>query len=328
MRFWARASQSASILIREVKMKKIFISMLVFLSIASHLYAESAKTKILTTTEDLRSIAGYIGGDKVTVDSLARGYQDPHYLEAKPSFMMKAKNADLFIRVGLELEIGYEDLIIDGSRNQKIRIGNPGHLDVSEGVNLLEVPTTTKVDRSMGDVHPMGNPHYWLDPENIKIAARNIANRLSEISPENAGYFQQNLSAFYKKMDEKMAEWNAKLAPFKGKKVAVYHRSWPYFAERFGLVVACELEPKPGIPPSPGHLKDVIDIIKRDDIRIILMEVFYDEKPAWFVSAETGAKVVVVPNSVGGTKEAQDYFCLIDTIVNKIVEGFSTSKKG
>lgn len=309
-------------------MEKIFISMLVFLSIASPLYAESAKIKILTTTEDLRSIAEYIGGDKVTVDSLARGYQDPHYLEAKPSFMMKAKNADLFIRVGLELEIGYEELIIDGSRNQKIRIGHPGHLDVSEGVNLLEVPTTTKVDRSMGDVHPMGNPHYWLDPENVKIVAHNITNRLLELSPENAGYFQQNLSAFDKKMDEKMTEWNAKLAPFKGNKIAVYHRSWPYFAERFGLVVACELEPKPGIPPSPGHLKDVIDIMKRDNVKIILMEVFYDEKPAQFVSAETGAKVLVVPNSVGGTKETKDYFCLIDMIVNKIVEGFSTSKKG
>lgn len=308
-------------------MRKIFISILFFLSIASPLYAEGAKIKILTTTEDLKSIAEYIGGDKVIVDSLAKGYQDPHYLEAKPSFMMKARNADLFIRVGLELEIGYEELIIDGSRNQKIRIGHPGHLDVSEGVNLMEVPTTTKVDRSMGDVHPMGNPHYWLDPENIKIVARNIVNRLSELSPGDTAYFQQNLSAFDKNMDEKMSEWDAKIAPYKGKKIAVYHRSWPYFAERFGLVIACELEPKPGIPPSPGHLKDVIDIMKRDGVKIILMEVFYDEKPAQFVSAETGAKVVVVPNSVGGTKEAKDYFCLIDTIVNKIVEGFSAPKK-
>jgi len=308
-------------------MKRILISILLFLSVVPFLYAESSKIKILTTTEDLKSIAEYIGGDKVTVDTLARGYQDPHYLEAKPSFMMKAKNADLFIRVGLELEIGYEELIIDGSRNQKIRISQPGHLDVSEGVSLLEVPTTTKVDRSMGDVHPMGNPHYWLDPENVKIVARNIANRLSELSPENTGYFQGNLMVFDKKMDEKMAEWNKKMSQFKGKKIAIYHRSWPYFAERFGLVIACELEPKPGIPPSPGHLKDVIDIMKRDNVKIILMEVFYDEKPAQFVAAETGAKVVVVPNSVGGTKEAKDYFCLIDTIVDKIAEGFNNSKK-
>ena len=306
-------------------MKKILISILLFLSAVSSLYAENPKMKILTTTEDLKSIAEYIGGNKVTVDSLARGNQDPHYLEAKPSFMMKAKNADLFIRVGLELEIGYEELIIDGSRNQKIRISHPGHLDVSEGVSLLEVPTTTKVDRSMGDVHPMGNPHYWLDPENARIVARNITNRLSGFSPENTGYFQENLKVFDKKMDEKMAEWNKKMAPFRGKKIAIYHRSWPYFADRFGLIVACELEPKPGIPPSPAHLKEVIDIMKRDKIKVILMEVFYDEKPAQFVAAETGAKVVIVPNSVGGTKEAKDYFCLMDTIIDSLVGALSSS---
>jgi len=302
-------------------MRKMCIFLIMLLVLSSYAYGKDV-INVLTTTEDLKSITEAIGGDKVRVDSLARGLQDPHFVDAKPSFMMKAKNADLFIRIGLELEIGYEDLIIDGSRNQKIRIGNPGHLDASEGVYLLEVPTTTKVDRSMGDVHPMGNPHYWLDPENVKIVARNITNRLSELSPEDTGYFQENLKTFDKKMDEKMIEWNKKMAPFKGEKIAIYHRSWPYFVDRFGLAIACELEPKPGIPPSPGHLKETIDIMKRDNIKIILMEVFYDEKPAQFVANQTGAKVVVVPNSVGGTKEAKDYFSLIDTIVDRITEGF------
>ncbi|MDD5422896.1 MAG: metal ABC transporter substrate-binding protein [Candidatus Omnitrophica bacterium] len=302
-------------------MRKICVFLIMLLAMGSFAYGKDA-INVLTTTEDLKSVTEAIGGDKVKVDSLAKGLQDPHFVDAKPSFMMKAKNADLFIRIGLELEIGYEELIIDGSRNQKIRIGNPGHLDASESVYLLEVPTTTKIDRSMGDVHPMGNPHYWLDPENVKIVARNIANRLSELSPENAGYFQGNLKAFDKKMDEKRIEWNKKMAPFKGRKIAIYHRSWPYFVDRFGLVIACELEPKPGIPPSPGHLKEVIDVMKRDNVKIILMEVFYDEKPAQFVAAQTGARVVVVPNSVGGTKEAKDYFSLIDTIVNKITEAF------
>ncbi len=300
-------------------MRKIAI-LLILLGLGGFAYAKDT-INVLTTTEDLKSITEAIGGDKVKVDTLARGYQDPHFVDAKPSFMIKAKNADLFIRIGLELEIGYEELIIDGSRNTKIRIGTPGHLDASEGVGLLEVPTTTKVDRSMGDVHPMGNPHYWVDPENVKIVAYNIANRLSELSPESAAYFQENLASFDKKMGEKMAEWNAKLAPFKGKKIAIYHRSWPYFADRFGLVVACELEPKPGIPPSPAHLKEVIDVMKRDKINVILMEVFYDEKPAQFVAGQTGAKVIIVPNSVGGTKEAKDYFSLMDTIVDKLVEG-------
>ncbi|MBU4376644.1 MAG: metal ABC transporter substrate-binding protein [Candidatus Omnitrophica bacterium] len=298
-------------------MRKLFFMLILLLGLASAAHADD-KIRILTTTSDLKSIAEYIGGNKVEVDSLAKGYQDPHFVEAKPSFMLKAKKADLFIRAGLELEIGYEELIIDGSRNPKIRFGQPGHLDASEGVYLLEVPTTTKVDRSMGDVHPMGNPHYWLDPLNVKIVASNIANRLSELSPENESYFKKNLAEFNKKMDEKMVEWQEKLKPFKGQQIAIYHRSWPYFADRFGLKIGCELEPKPGIPPSPGHLKEVIEIIKERNINAILMEVFYDEKPAKFVSQQTGAKVVIVPNSVGGTKEAKDYFSLIDIIVEDL----------
>jgi len=304
-------------------MRKMIILSMAFVIgffLTTKVYARQDKIQVLTTTTDLKSIAEFIGGDKVKVDSICKGYQDPHFVEAKPSFMMKAKKADLFIRVGLELEIGYEQLIIDGSRNPKIRIGQLGHLDAAEGVPLLEVPTTTKVDRSMGDIHPMGNPHYWVDPLNAKIIASNIANRLSKISPENSDYFKENLLKFNRKIDEKLTEWEKKLAPFKGEKIAIYHRSWSYFANRFNLVIACELEPKPGIPPSPGHLKEVIDIIKRENVKIILMEVFYDEKPAYFVAEQTGAKVVIVPNSVGGTKEAKDYFSLIDIIVNKLAE--------
>ena len=307
-------------------MRKLVILLTLLLGINGFAYGKDM-INVLTTTEDLKSITEAIGGEKVNVDSLARGYQDPHFVAAKPSFMMKAKNADLFMVIGLELEIGYEELIINGSRNQRIRIGQQGYLDVSEGVSLLEVPTTTKIDRSMGDVHPMGNPHYWLDPENVKMVAYNIAKRLSELSPGNAPYFQENLASFNRKMDEKMAEWNKKMEPFKGRKIAIYHRSWPYFVNRFGLVVACELEPKPGIPPSPTHLKEVIDIMKRDKVGVILMEVFYDEKPAQFVASQTGAKVIVVPNSVGGTKEANDYIGLMDTIVNKLADAFNSADK-
>jgi len=299
-------------------MRKLLFSLIIALSLTKFLYAQD-RIRILTTTPDLKSIAEFVGKDKVDADSLGKGYQDPHTIEAKPSFMLKAKNADLFIRVGLELELGYEELIIDGSRNPKIRFGQLGHLDVSRGVYLLEIPAI-KIDRSMGDIHPLGNPHYWLDPLNAKIIATNIAKRLSEISPENESYFQGNLAEFNHKIDQKMIEWKAKLAPFNGHSIAVYHRSWPYFAERFGIGIACELEPKPGIPPSPGHLKEVIDIIKSKNIKIILMEVFYDEKPARFVSQQTGVKVVIVPNSVGGTKEARDYFSLIDTITDGLVE--------
>jgi len=302
-------------------MKKIFFALTLILGFGLLSYAGD-KINILTSTSDLKSIAEFIGGDKVTVDSLGKGYQDPHFIDAKPSFMIKAKKADLFIVVGLELEIGYEELIIDGSRNPKIRFGQIGYLDVSNGASLLEIPTT-KIDRSMGDVHPMGNPHYWLDPMNAKVIAFNIANRLSELSPDDEFYFKENLNKFNKKIDEKFAEWAEKLNPFNGKKIAVYHRSWPYFADRFGLDIACELEPKPGIPPSPGHLKDVIQKMRDENIKVILMEVFYDEKPARFVAEQTGAKLAIVPNSVGGTKEAKDYFSLIDAIVEKLAEAFS-----
>lgn len=297
-------------------MKKIMLFIVAILCVAATVRAKD-KLNVLTTTEDLKSVTQFIGGDKVTVDSLGRGTQDPHFLEAKPSYMMKAKKADLFIRVGLELEIGYEQLILDGSRNQRIQIGKPGHLDASEGIQPLELPTQ-KVDRSMGDIHPLGNPHYWLDPLNAKIIAADIAGRMSELSPENADHFKANLAAFDKKIDKKMPEWESKMAPFKGAKVAIYHRSWPYFFNRFGLVDACELEPKPGIPPSPGHLADVIEIMKRDKIKLILIEVFYDDSSAKFVADKTGAKVIVVPNSVGGDDGAKDYFSLIDTLVDKI----------
>lgn len=300
-------------------MKKIFCILAFMLSLSTSSYAQD-KVNILTTTADLKSIAQFVGGDKVTVDSLAKGYQDPHFVEAKPSFMMKAKKADLFIRVGLELEIGYEELIIDGSRNPNIRFGQLGHLDASEGIAPLEVPTTTKIDRSMGDVHPMGNPHYWLDPLNAKIIAYNIAHRLCQLRPTEEAYFKKNLSDFDRKIDEKLMEWKNKMAPYKGSKIAIYHRSWPYFIDRFDLQTACELEPKPGIPPSPEHLREVIEKIKQEHVKVILMEVFYDEKPAQFVAEATGAKVVIVPNSVGGTKEAEDYFSLMDIAVDKLAE--------
>ncbi|MFA5117402.1 MAG: metal ABC transporter substrate-binding protein [Candidatus Omnitrophota bacterium] len=301
-------------------MKKIFFILVLLAGSASYSFAQD-KINILTTTADLKSVAEFIGADKVKVDSLAMGCQDPHFVEAKPSFMIKAKKADLFVRVGLELEIGYEEPIIDGSRNQKIRIGELGHLDVSEGALLLEVPTTTKIDRSMGDVHPMGNPHYWLDPLNVKIIAFNIAERLGELRPEDEAYFNKNLSDFNHKIDEKLIGWKTKMAPFEGEKIAIYHRSWPYFFNRFGLEIACELEPKPGIPPSPEHLRKIIETIKQQNVKVILMEVFYDEKPARFVAERAGVKVAVVPNSVGGTKEAQDYFSLMDTIIDNLVQG-------
>lgn len=329
------------------------------------------KLNIVTTTTNFPSIAEAVGGEHVNVSSIATGREDPHFIQAKPSYMLRAKNADLWIRVGLDLEIGYEGLILEGSRNPRIHIGSPGHLDASAGVVPLDVPTQ-KISRAMGDVHPLGNPHYWLDPYNGRIIARNICNRLKQLDPDHTDDYERNLAAFLLKLDsamfggnpmkaaggeqlwkmqsdgtlEKFVKdyndkvmkakqsnpqteqqmlsldgWFAKLKPFEHSRIATYHRSWSYFAHRFGLDVVAELEPKPGIPPSAGHLKRAIEAGKQNDIKIILMEVFYSEKPARFVAEQTNARVVIVPNSVGGTKQARDYLTLIDVIVQKVVEG-------
>ncbi|MFZ0034409.1 MAG: metal ABC transporter substrate-binding protein, partial [Sedimentisphaerales bacterium] len=266
------------------------------------------KLNIVTTTTPLASIAEDVGGNFVSVASIGSGDEDPHFIQAKPNYMMKAKKADLWIRIGLELEIGYEGLILQGSRNPRIQINTPGHLDASEGILKLEVPTE-KIDRSMGDVHPMGNPHYWLDPYNGRIIAKNICQRLKLLDPEHVGDYDRNLAAFLSKLDNAMAGWVAKLKPFEHSKIVTYHRSWPYFANRFNLDVVAELEPKPGIPPGPGHILEVINTMKSEKAGVILMEPFYNRDDAEAVAKKTGAKVVVVPNAVN--EQVKDYIAML-----------------
>jgi ABC-type Zn uptake system ZnuABC Zn-binding protein ZnuA len=310
------------------------------------------KLRIVTTTTDLASIARAVGGDKVEVTSIATGREDPHFIAAKPSYMMAARKADLWIRVGLELEIGYEEPILDGSRNAKIRISTPGHLDASEDVLRLEVPTQ-RIDRSMGDVHPLGNPHYWLDPLNGRIIAKNIGRRLAHLAPEHAEYFAERTRAFRRQLDEHMfgAElvnevgggrlwalllkkrlgevidkpgqpevggWLATMRPHQGESIVTFHRSWSYFAHRFGLVVAAELEPKPGIPPSPGHVADVIKRVKDANIKVLVMEPFYSRRAPDLVASETGITVVQCANSVGGQPETTDYVTMLNNVVARV----------
>ena len=313
----------------------------------------AGQLRVVTTTTDLGAITEAVGGDKVSVTSIASGKENPHYVQAKPSFMMLARKADLWVRVGMELEVGYEELIINGSRNGNIRIGTRGHLDASENVLRLEVPKT-KVTRAMGDVHPEGNPHYWLDPLNARIVAGAIAARLSELAPADKAVFKTNLDAFKRKLDERMfgealvekvggaelwameikgtlwtylaAEkltgqlggWSATMRPHRGGKMITHHRSWSYMAHRFGLSVVAELEPKPGVPPSGSHLAKVMRQAKAGGVRLILLEPAYSRKAADLVAKRTGAKVVVCPISVGGRKDAEDYLTMIDLIVNSV----------
>jgi len=298
-------------------MKKIILLMLL-LGLA--LPAQAKTLNVLTTTTDLKSVVEFVGKDKVKVFSLGDGDQNYHFLSAKPSYMVKAKKADLFIRVGLDLEIGYESLILEGSRNPDIRVGRQGHLDASEGITPRDVPD--EVDRSMGDIHAGGNPHYWLDPLNMKIVASSIASRLSEISPENKSVFAKNLINFHSRIDRKMAEWKKALAPYTGEKLITYHKTWKYFAERFSFEIIGELEQKPGVPPSPSHLKNVIGMVKENNVKIILNENIYTNAAAQYVAQRTGAVVINTPISVGGAKGTDDYFSLMDKIVQDVAGGF------
>ena len=269
----------------------------------------AAKVKVVTTTEDLAALAREVAGDTAEVGSIARGYQDPHFVEAKPSYLLKLKKAQLFIQVGLELEAGWAPALLTSARNPGILPGRPGFMDASEGCEILEKPAGG-VDRSLGDVHPLGNPHYWLNPENGRLIARAIARRLSVIDPENAGKYKENLAAFETRLTAKEKDWDAAAAAFKGIKVVTYHNSWPSFAKRFGLDVVDFVEPKPGIPPSPAHIHSLIARIRAEGVSLLMVEPYFDQKLPKKVAAEAGVPLVIVPPSVGGEEGIKTYFDL------------------
>ena len=284
---------------------------------ASAAFAQG-KLNVVTTTEDLAAIAREIGGDRITVESIARGYQDPHFVEAKLSFILKLQKADLLIVVGRELEIGWLPPLIQQSRNAKVQVGAQGYLDASQRARILDIPTG-QVTRAEGDVHPQGNPHYWLDPENGKAIAKEIADKLSELRPNDRAMFDQRLTAFNGRVDDAEKRWLAAMQPYKGVKVVTYHRSFPNFAERFGLDIVGYVEPRPGIPPSPQHTLDLINDMKRQNVKLVLVEPYFDLKTPNSIGRETGAQVLVLPPSVGGVKEVTDYFALFDYDINLLV---------
>jgi ABC-type Zn uptake system ZnuABC Zn-binding protein ZnuA len=305
-------------------MSKIFSALALFVLLATQAFAQS-KFNVVTTTEDLASIGREVGGDRVTIESIARGYQDPHFVEAKPSFILKLQRADLLVAVGRELEIGWLPPLIQQSRNGKIQPGAPGYLDASLGATILEIPTG-QITRAMGDVHPLGNPHYWLDPENGKRIAKQIADKLSELRPNDRAYFQQQLESFTSRLDTAEKRWMAAVAPYKGTKVVTYHRSFPNFSERFGLDIIGYVEPRPGIPPTPQHTLDLMNEMKRQNVKLMLIEPYFDLKTPNAIGRDTGAQVLVMPPSVGGNKEVTDYFKLFDYDINLLVEAIKKTK--
>jgi zinc/manganese transport system substrate-binding protein len=277
-----------------------------------------AAITVVTSTEDLASIVREVGGDKVKVEAIARGYQNPHFVEPKPSFILKLHGADLLVAVGRELEIGWLPPLIQQSRNARIQPGADGYLDASLNVRILELPTG-QITRAMGDVHPQGNPHYWLDPENGRKIAQTVQAKLSAISRSDAAFFAQRYADFDRRLGEAQQKWTAAMAPYKGLKVVTYHRSWANFADRFGLDVIGYVEPKPGIPPTPSHTLDVIQEMKRQNVKLILVEPYFDLKTPQSIARATGAEVLVLPPSVGGVKDVTDYIGLFEYDVNTLV---------
>ena len=284
-----------------------------------------AKVQVVTTLQDLSSIADSLGGGRVESFALAKGYQDPHFVDAKPSFILKLSRADLLIVAGLELEIGYLPPLIDQSRNGKIHPGNPGYLDASIGCDILQRPTT-QVTRAMGDVHPYGNPPYWTDPANGRVIARAIASRLSELDPAGRADYQKNLAAFEARLTEKEKEWDGQMAPYAGTKVVTFHDSWPNFAKRFKLQIVGHVEPKPGIPPTPSHTLEIINLVQSARVPLILVEPYFDLKTPNFIAAKTGATVVTFYPSVGGRPEIKDYFGLFDYDIGAIVKAMQAKR--
>jgi zinc/manganese transport system substrate-binding protein len=299
--------------------------LLLTLGLLSPTIAQAKKLNIVTSTTDMAALTQEIGGDKVNVESIAKGYQDPHFVEAKPSFLLKLRQADLLISVGLQLEIGWLPPLITQSGNPRIQVGAGGYLDASQFAEILEIPQGT-VTRAEGDVHPLGNPHYWLDPDNGRRIARGIAAKLGDLDPENAAYFQQRFQDFDKRLATAEQKWDAEMKPYHGREVVTYHRSFPNFAKHFGLDVVGYVEPRPGIPPTPSHTLDLIQLMKRENAKVVLVEPYFDLKTPQSIGHATGAQVIVYLPSVGGEKQVTNYFELFDYDIALLTKAFQATQ--
>ncbi len=311
-----------SYLSRNFQSGRLIFFLFLFFSFSTVLFAK--KLKVVTSLTDLASIAKDVGGDRVDVFSIAVGYQDPHFVDAKPSYIIKLQKADMFVQAGLDLEIGWVPQLLDGSRNADILPGGKGFVDASKGMPLLKVPQGDPTTlRAQGDIHAYGNPHYWLDPVRGKIIAQNIFEGLARLQPENRAEFQQNLEQFKQKVDQKMMEWKKRMEPFAGTNIVAYHDSWPYFEDRFGFHIITFVEPKPGIPPSPRYLVKVIKTVINDKVPVIIISPYYSKKSSQLISSKTGATLVELATSVGAYPEIKNYFDLFDYNIDKLTSAFS-----
>jgi len=298
----------------------IYLSFLfLFLTVTS---VQAKKIYIVTTTTDIASITREIGGDFISVDSIAKGGQDPHYIQAKPSYMVKLNRADLLLYQGLQLEIGWLNFLIEGARNPNVRPLQPGHLDLSSVIQPLEIPLGD-LDRSMGHVHPQGNPHYNLSPSNAIKMANAITDQLILLDQDNEITYRKNLNEFVLKVNDRLSNWKSRLNKILNKKVVVFHRTWIYLFTEFGIDQIGTIEKLPGVPPTPMHLAKIKNLIEQNNVRVIIQASYYDSEFSNLLSEKTGAKTVVLPAFVGGVSEATNYFSTIEYIVTELENAFS-----
>ena len=301
---------------------KSLVKMLLGLALCLSTMPAFADLKVATALEDLASVAQFVGGKHVTATSLCKGYQDPHFVPAKPSLMKAIQNADVFISVGLELDGGWLPLVIPGSRNPKIQPGAKGFIDASEEVNVLEKPVGT-VSRAEGDIHPLGNPHYYVDPANLEVVADHLARVFGELDPTNADDYTTNAKAFDEKMEKALKGWEEELKPYKGTSIVVYHENFVYFATRFGLKLFGTVEPKPGIPPNPRYLTETAQAMKAAGVKVVLYQPYYDADAAQQLAKKAEGTAYEIPTEVGGVSEVKDVFSKFDFIVSTLVKAFS-----
>ena len=278
----------------------------------------SAALSVVTTTEGLAALAKEVGGDRVKVESLSRGVQDPHFVDANPMLAVKLRNADLLVDMGLDLEIGWLPPLVNQSRNAGIQPNGPRRLTAASAIQVADVPTGP-VDRALGDLHPGGNPHFLTDPRRALQVAGAIAERLGQLDPAGQATYQRNLAAFTQRLQADMARWQQALATVKGRKVLDRHRTLTYFYDWSGIVDDGELEPRPGVPPPPSRVVEMVEVARRDRVKAILVENYYDTKVADVVAQHSGAKVVQIPGDVGGEPAAKDYPSYVDVLVKRVV---------
>src|SRR5881628_996575 len=281
-----------------------------------------ADLKVATSLTDLASVAQFVGGKHVTAQSLCKGYEDPHFVPAKPSLMKAIQHADVFVSTGLELDGGWLPLVLPGSRNPKIQPGTKGFVDASQGVDVLEKPVGT-VSRAEGDIHPLGNPHYYADPKALEVVADHLAEVFSGLDPANAADYAANAKAFDEKMEASLAKWEQEMAPYKSASVLTYHKNFVYFADRFGLKLFGTVEPKPGIPPSPHYVNELAESMRKAGVKVVVYQPYYNADPNQQVAKRAGATAVEIATEAGGLPGTDDVFSKFDVLVSSVAGALS-----